>query len=550
MNYKRLLLILGGAVVISGFTHTDELFEVSKNLDIFSTAYRELNLYYVDGVDPGKLIKTGLDAMLESLDPYTTYYPESDIEEYRFMTTGQYGGIGAVIRQQGDYVLISEPYEGFPAFKSDLRAGDVLLKVNELDVKGKKTDEISRLLKGSPGSAVKLLIRREGADAPIEKSLVREEIKVKSVPYYAVLDSGIGYIKLTGFTENAGKEVADALHALRSQAELKGLILDLRGNPGGLLQEAVNISNLFVPKGEEIVSTRGKMSEVDHRYLAMEQPVEGNLPLTVLVNSGSASASEIVSGAIQDLDRGVIIGQRTYGKGLVQSTRPLTYNTQLKLTTAKYYIPSGRCIQARDYAHRNPDGSVGKIPDSLMQSFTTRSGRPVKDGGGILPDIISETDKTSNIAAGLIVNDLVFNYATRYRTLHDQIGKPEIFQLSEADWADFLNFIKGKEYEYSTQTEKSLEELKKNATTENYLASLGPEIDRIQVLLENEKNSDLEKHRKEIMGILREEIVARYSFQKGRTAARLSEDREVITAISLLKDDLRYKSILTPSGGR
>jgi carboxyl-terminal processing protease len=543
---RKAAFLLVSVSVLAGFAYTDELFEVSKNLDIFTTLYREVNLYYVDGTDPGKLMKTGIDAMLSSLDPYTTFIPESDMEEYRFMTTGQYGGIGAVIRQQGDHVVVSEPYEGFPAQRADLRAGDVLLEVDGKSAKGKKTDDVSRILKGTPGTEVKLVIRREGSDSTILKILVREEIKVKPVPYFAMLDSGIGYIRLTNFTDRASDEVASAVRSLKSGKELRGVVLDLRGNPGGLLQEAVDISGLFLPKGEEIVSTRGKMSEMDRTYRSDETPLEVRIPLAILVNSGSASASEIVSGAIQDLDRGVVIGQRTYGKGLVQTTRPLSYNTQLKVTTAKYYIPSGRCIQALDYTHRNEDGSVGKVPDSLMHEFKTRAGRIVKDGGGILPDVITGNDKLSKVATGLLGKDLVFNYATRYRTLHDSIGPVDRFILTDADWNDFLHYIEGKEYDYSTLSERSLQELRKNAEEEQYLASLETELESLRKKLADEKSSDLLRHRTEIMRLLREEIVARYAFQSGRTAVRLSADSDVKTAIEILTDPERYRLLLSP----
>jgi carboxyl-terminal processing protease len=361
------LLIGASAFLTTGFV--DSYFEVSKNLDIFATLFRELNIYYVDETNPGDLMKKGIDKMLESLDPYTNFIPESEIEDYRYMTTGQYGGIGALIRQQGGYVYISEPYEGFPAQKADLRAGDKILKLNDIDVKGKTTDDISKLLKGQPSTTIKLLVEREGESKPLEKIVNREEIKIKSVSYYGMVNKEIGYIKLTGFTENASGEVKAALVELKKNAELKSVVFDLRGNPGGLLKEAIDIVNIFADKGTEIVSTKGKVKEWDKVHKAVNNPVDVNIPIAVLIDRGSASAAEIVSGAIQDLDRGVVVGQRSYGKGLVQQTRPLSYNSQLKVTVAKYYIPSGRCIQALDYSHRNDDGSVDKVPDSLISAF-------------------------------------------------------------------------------------------------------------------------------------------------------------------------------------
>ncbi|MBP6428403.1 MAG: S41 family peptidase, partial [Bacteroidia bacterium] len=393
----KIVIILTAIASITSYSFVDNYFEVSKNLDIFSSLYREVNMYYVDSVDPGKIMKKGIDEMLSSLDPYTNYIPESNIEDYRFMTTGQYGGIGAVIRPKGDYVIVSDPYEGFPADKAGLRAGDVILEIDGKTTKNKKTDEISRALKGSPKTEVKLLIKREGEEKPFEKILVREEIKVKPVPYYGMLDNKIGYIKLNSFTENCAKDVAEALKELKLKNNLSGLVLDLRGNPGGLLHEAVNTSNIFIPRGQEIVSTKGRYKDADRPYKAVNEAIDTELPLAVLVNSGSASASEIVSGSLQDLDRAVVIGQRTFGKGLVQTTRPLSYNSQLKITTSKYYIPSGRCIQALDYTHRNEDGSVGKIPDSLVSEFKTKAGRKVYDGGGIKPDYTTTLKKMNPI---------------------------------------------------------------------------------------------------------------------------------------------------------
>ncbi len=548
LRLRKLLLVgIVSATAFISLSFVDEYFEVSKQLDIFTTLYREVNLYYVDPTDPGKLMKTGIDAMLKSLDPYTTYIPESDMQEYRFLTTGQYGGIGAVIRQKGDCVVISEPYEGFPAQRADLRAGDELLELDGKSLKGKKTDEISRMLKGSPGTLVKLTIHREGVPEPIIKSLTREEIKVKSVPFYTLMDDSIGYVKLTGFTDKAGNYLADAIKELNKNKSMKGLVLDLRGNPGGLLQEAVNISNLFLERGQEIVSTKGKLQEMDMAYKATEAPLLADMPIAVLVNSGSASASEIVSGALQDLDRAVIVGQRTYGKGLVQTTRPLSYNSQLKVTTAKYYIPSGRCIQALDYTHRNADGSVGKVPDSLMHEFKTKAGRTVRDGGGILPDVLTDTRKLSNITNSLIAKNIVFDYATFYRTLHDSVPDPEDFRLNEKDWSDFVKFLHDKEYTYMTGSEKSLDEMKKNAEEEKYFSGIEKEYIALRDKLAADKQSDLQKNKAEIQQVLEEEIITRYYFQSGRMETSLSHDSEIRTAVAVLKDQQRYRTVLSNS---
>jgi carboxyl-terminal processing protease len=490
-------------------------------------------------------MKRGIDDMLESLDPYTNFIPESEIEDYRYMTTGQYGGIGALVRQQGDYVVISEPYEGFPAQKADLRAGDKILKVNDVDAKGKKTDDISKYLKGQASTTVRLLIERQGEKKPIEKILSREEIKIKSVPYYGMIRPGVGYIKLTGFTENAAGEVKDALLALKKDPELKSLVLDLRGNPGGLLKEAVDIVNIFTEKGTDVVSTRGKVKDWDRVHKAMNAPVDLAIPLTVLVDRGSASASEIVSGSIQDLDRGVVVGQRSYGKGLVQQTRPLSYNAQLKVTVAKYYTPSGRCIQALDYSHRHEDGSVAKVPDSLISAFKTKNGRIVYDGGGIDPDVDIEAVKYSSILASLVTKNLIFDYATKYRNLHASIPPAKDFRLTDAEYEDFVNFLNGKDYDYTTKTEKTLEALRKDATEDKTLEAISADLEALKAKVSHNKKEDLVKYKPEIKQFLEEEIASRYYFQNGRLEASLKDDKEIEQAIAVLTDADRYKKILT-----
>jgi carboxyl-terminal processing protease len=502
-------------------------------------------MYYVDDIKPGDVMKTGIDAMLESLDPYTNYIPESDIEDYRFMTTGQYGGIGAVIRNKDKDVIIAEPYEGFPAHKAGLMAGDVILEIDHQSVAGKSTTDISKILKGEPGTNVSVLIKREGHETPIEKQLIREEIQVNSVPYYGVISDSIGYIKLSSFTEKSGSDVKRALVALKDSAKIKSLIFDLRENPGGLLREAIDIVNLFVDKGKEIVSTKGKVKEWAKEYRSLNFPVDVTMPVAVLVNSGSASASEIVSGSLQDLDRGVIIGQLTYGKGLVQTTRPLSYNTQLKVTTAKYYIPSGRCIQARDYAHRNEDGSVGKIADSLKVEFKTQNGRTVYDGGGVDPDIKIEQRKLSKITISLLSKNLIFDYATLYRLKHENIAPAKQFKLSEKDYDEFITFLSDKEYDYTTESEETLQKLKGIAETEKYYDNIRAEYDNLYDKLKHNKKDDLYKFREEIKELLTEEIVSRYYYQNGRIENSISNDSEVKEAIAVLKDKNRYNTILT-----
>ena len=548
---NRKFKIIIAAIVISvfsfaSFSFIDKDFEYVKNLDIFASMFREVNLYYVDSIDPGKLMKKGIDEMLNSLDPYTNYIPESEIDDYRFITTGQYGGIGAVIRQKGAYVVISEPYEGYPAQKNGLLAGDMILKIDGVTAKNKKTDEISHKLKGTPGSQVKLLILRDGNNSPFEKTVTREEIKVKSVPYYGMIRSGIGYIKLNSFTESASKEISTALKEMKSNGNLRGLVLDIRGNPGGLLNEAVNVSNIFIEKGKEIVSTKGKIIEKNKIYKSINEAIDKDLPIAVLVNSGSASASEIVSGALQDFDRAVIIGQRTFGKGLVQTTRPLSYNTQVKITTSKYYIPSGRCIQALDYSHRNEDGSVGKIPDSLVTAFKTSAGRTVYDGGGILPDVITATKKLSNISISLLNKNIIFDYATYYHRMHPQNTITDI-SLTDEDFVDFQKYISTKDYDFTTKSEKSLEDLRKNAEEEKYYSDLKNELDSLQSKLAHNKQDDVVKYKDEIISLIEEEVASRYFYQSGRIKESLSHDNELEKAIEVLNNSVYYSGILSGS---
>lgn len=535
---------LSSFMLIAATTLEDSYFEISKNLDVFGTLFREVNMYYVDETKPGDLIKKGIDAMLESLDPYTNYIPESDIEDYRFMTTGQYGGVGATIKKQGDYIAIAEPYENFPAFKAGLRAGDIILEIDGKQTKGKNTEDISKLLKGQPSTTVKLLIQREEEKKPFEKSIVREEIKINSVPYYGMLNDKIGYIYLSQFTESASREVKEALIALKENKKLEGVVFDLRGNPGGLLNEAVNISNLFVDKGQEIVSTKGKVKEWEKVYKALNVPVDLDIPVAVLVNSGSASASEIVSGTIQDLDRGVIVGQRTYGKGLVQTTRNLSYNSKLKVTTAKYYIPSGRCIQALDYANRNEDGSVGKMPDSLMKPFKTKNGRRVLDGGGVLPDVKTKPKQYSKITQSLISKNLIFDFATKYRIKNEKIGEAMTFRLTDSEYNDFVTFIADKEYDYTTKSEKLAKDLKEAAESEKYFEKIKDEYDALQKKVAHNKQEDVMTFKKEIKELLEGEIVARYYYQKGRIQNNLDKDPDVKTAIELLTEQPKYSAIL------
>ena len=542
---KKIVLVVSlllTSIFSVGFV--DNYFEISKNIDIFTTLYKELNIFYVDETDPGELMKKAIDSMLESLDPYTTYIPESEMEDFRFMTTGQYGGIGAIISKRGDYVMISEPYEGFPANKAGLIAGDKLLEINGKSVKGKSTEDVSKVLKGQPNTTVNVLIERIGEDSPFEVELKREEIKVKSVPYSTVLEGNIGYIKMTSFTRNVSNEVAEAFKEISEGVELNGLIFDLRGNPGGLLNEAVNTTNLFIEKGQEVVSTKGKVKDWDKIYNTLNDPLDKEIPLAVLINSRSASASEIVSGAIQDLDRGVVVGQRSFGKGLVQQTRKLSYNSQLKVTIAKYYIPSGRCIQALDYSDRNEDGSVGSISDSLKTEFKTLNGRSVWDGGGVNPDVVLEPRKCSNILASIMSKRHIFDFANDFYREHSSITTPSNFEINDSLFLVFTNYLNGKDYDYETRTEKAITKLLKDAEKEKYSEDLQEEIDALDKKMKASKTNDIERFKDQISQVIESEIVTRYYFQNGRIEASLKHDDEVNKAVEILKDSDTYKSIL------
>jgi carboxyl-terminal processing protease len=532
-------------LAITGISFRQDYFEISKNLDIFNNLYRELNTTYVDDTKPGQLMKTGIDAMLNSLDPYTVYFPETEIEDFRYMMTGEYGGIGATVLDIDGKIIIADPFEGFAAFKAGLRAGDQVMGVNGVNVVGKRSDEITNLLRGQAGSGVKLKVLKVGQPNPIDLNLTREEVKHKSVPYFGLLEnSETGYIKLTSFTENCGNEVKEALTALKTKG-CKSLILDLRSNPGGLLHEAVNIVNLFVDKGQEIVYTKGKIAEWDKTYLSVNNPVDKETPLVVLVDEYSASASEIVSGALQDLDRAVIIGKRTFGKGLVQQTKDLMYNTKVKITVAKYYIPSGRCVQALDYTHKDDEGRVEKVPDSLITAFKTKGGRVVYDGAGVMPDLKSEEEKQNVLVSALLNQHIVFSYATQYVQAKKEIGSVKEFSLNDAEYNQFIAFVKQKGFTYKTKSETELEKMKKVAEDEGNFKNIQKEYAALLEKINTSKEKELQDSRPLIKQLLEEEIVARYYFSKGRLEYSLKNDNDVALAIGLLKDKARINSILT-----
>jgi carboxyl-terminal processing protease len=539
-----IMILLGAGKPATAQAPNEQGFEIIKNLDIYSNVIKELNTNYVDDIKPGELSKTAIDAMLESLDPYTNYITETEIEDYKFITTGEYGGIGALIHQNGDYVVISEPYEGSPAQKGDLRAGDQILEINGQSAKGKSYSDVSAILKGQAGTAINLKIQRPGESAPILKTINREIIKIDNIPYSGMLDHDIGYIKLTSFTQKAGAEVKQAFMKLREKGELKGIIIDIRGNGGGLLNEAVDIVNIFVDRGQDVVTTKGKLPDKNHTYKTMNSPVDLTIPVVILVDGQSASASEILSGAIQDLDRGVIVGRRTFGKGLVQNVIPLSYNAQMKVTVAKYYIPSGRCIQAIDYSHKNKEGVFGTIPDSLIAAFKTKDGRTVYEGRGIKPDILSEREAFSNIAAALFSKYLIFDYATQFRREHASIPPADKFEITDSIFNSFLAYISDKKYDYKTKSEVALEDLRKNSEKEHYFNAIQSEYDALKKQMENDKKSDLTKFKSQIVDLIKQEIVSRYYYQKGKIIASLGTDRDISEAVKTLTDPTLYKSVL------
>jgi len=544
---KTWIISISIVVFSAGFySFYDNDFEIAKNLDIFYTLFREVNLYYVDDTDPGDLIKKGIDGMLKSLDPYTNYISEARIEDYRFLSTGQYGGIGALMKMRGNKVQVSEPYENSPAVKAGLKAGDFIIKINGNSVKGKSFNDIGEIVKGQANTEVEFLIERPGTEKPFETSVTREKINIKVVPHYQMLNDSIGYIKFTTFTQTAFSEVQAALKDLKENSNMKALVFDLRGNPGGLLIEAVKIMNLFVESGQDIVSTIGKVKSRDHTYKTREKAYDTSMPIAVLVNSKSASASEIVSGSMQDLDRAVIIGTRSFGKGLVQTTRDLSYNTKLKVTTAKYYIPSGRCIQALDYTHRNPDGSVGHIPDSLITEFKTKGGRTVYDGGGILPDVIIEKEGISKLTAELYVKDLIFDYVTQYCLEHDSVPPASEFIFTDYEYNEFKSFVASRDFTYSTLSEEFLKELKEIAEKEKYLSKSKNEFAALEKILSNDLDRDIVLFKDEIKQLISEEILQRYYYKAGKVSYSLNRDAVVKKAVEVLSNKKQYNEILNP----
>jgi len=534
-----IILLLGGLGLVA--FKADDYFEISKNLEIFADVYKQVNTSYVDDVKPGELIRAAINGMLASLDPYTNFYSEAEAEEYRYQVTGTFAGIGSSIRRIDDYIYIESPLDDFPAQKAGLLPGDKILEVDGQSMKGKKTDEVTEFLKGKAGTSFNLKIERIGSGI-LEKTITRETIKVKNVPYHGIIENHIGFIKLAGFTPNAGKEVQDALLDLKSKGATK-IVLDLRNNGGGLLHEAVNIVNIFVPKGATIVITRGKFEEDNRTYKTLNSPVDTEIPLVILINNNSASASEIVSGALQDFDRAVLIGQNSFGKGLVQTTMSLNYNTSMKVTTAKYYIPSGRLIQRLDYGNK-VNGKAIAVADSVKKDFYTKNGRKVIDGEGIQPDVPVEETRYSKLAQALIKNDLLFKFANQFRSTHDRIDEPLKYSVSDDVFNEFKQFIADKEYSYTTQTERDLEKLEKQAKEEKYFSLLEEELTKLKKALESTKQSDLENHKTELKELLEYEIVKRYYFEKGKVEVGFDDDVEWAKAKSILNNSNAYNNLL------
>ncbi len=536
-----------GLVGFRAASDNERYFEIAKNLDIFATLFKEVNTYYVDEITPAKLVKTGIDAMLKSLDPYTNYIPEDDIEDFRTMTTGQYGGIGAMVVKRNLKTIVQSTYEGYPAQKAGLLPGDEILDINGILVEKKSNSDISKLLKGQANSVVKLLVTRYGQDKPVEINITRDKVQVDNVPYYGMISGDVGYFQLSGFTVDAGKEVRTAVNKLKEMGAKK-IVFDIRDNPGGLLNEAVNISNLFIDKGLDVVSTKGKVTEWNKTYKALDVPLDVQLPIAIITSNRSASASEIVSGVLQDYDRAVLVGERTFGKGLVQATRPLSYNSQLKVTTAKYYIPSGRCIQEIDYSHRAEDGALSKFPDSLRTAFKTQAGRTVYDGGGVAPDVEVNDREIADITRVLLQKSYLFDYATRYRAEHPTIVPAREFKLADADYQKFVAFLQGKNISYSTDTEKSLTDLTKKVKDEKHYDDVKLELEALRKKVTVNKANDLQRFKPEIRELLEQEIVSRYYFEKGRTEAGFDDDPNIMAAVAVLNEPNRYAALLKPSG--
>ena len=541
-----LLVVVGAACFLSFKSGDSRSFQVAKNLDIFNSIVKELDMFYVDTIDPNKTIREGIDAMLYSLDPYTNYFPEEDQSELEQMLKNSYGGIGSVITWNTKLKrsMIAEPYENMPAANVGLKVGDILMEIDGKDLAGKNNQEVSELLRGQVGTSFKLKVQRPGTEKPLEFDIVRRSIQLPLIPYYTVLDKNIGYINLSSFSGNPSKEFKQAFLDLKKKG-ITSLVIDLRNNGGGLLDEAVEIANYFLPRGKTLVTTKGKVKQASNSYKTLREPLDLEIPLAVLVNSSSASAAEILAGALQDYDRAVLVGTRTFAQGLVQTTRPLPYGSTMKITTSKYYIPSGRCVQAIDYKHRNEDGSVGRIPDSLTTVFHTAAGREVRDVGGVTPDIVVKQEKLPNILFYLVNDNLIFDYATQYCLKHPTIPTPDKFEITDADYADFKALVKKADFKYDQQTEKILKNLKEMAEFEGYLTEASEEFKALEKKLTHNLERDLDHFSKEIKTMIAVEIIKRYYYQRGSIIEQLKDDDDLKEAEKILTDPVKYKEMLS-----
>jgi len=544
-SIKYFLLLFGGLTVSLSFAQTDEdntNFEILKNLELFEAVYKNVDLYYVDESNPGELMRTAIDAMLAELDPYTNYIPESKMEDYKLMTTGQYGGIGAIIRLVGDNVAIIDPYEGFPAHKAGLIAGDEFVEIDGKNVEGLSTSEVSTKLKGQPGKEITVKVKR--GENIKSFTFNREEVKISAVPYSGMVSDKVGYIKLSSFTKTSAKDVHDAFNTLKKDNQMEKLIFDLRGNGGGLLIQSAQIVNYFVDKGSDIVSIKGRLSSDNKTYTAKTNPIDNKIPIVVLIDGGSASASEIVSGYLQDLDRAVILGKTSFGKGLVQRPMDLTYNAKIKVTIAKYYTPSGRCIQKLDYSTKKLGEKAGEIDESTISTFKTKNGRTVKDGRGVEPDVTVDKKTFSRLTATLMSNDLIFNFATNYRVKHTTVADAKTFKLTDTEYTEFTTYVLNQEFDYTTASSEYMKRLKEVAQNEGYYEDSKTDFDELLEFYKPSKARDLIKFKAEISALLADEIIGRYYYQTGRIQHALLDDSYILEAIKILNDYQRYTQIL------
>lgn len=552
LNRRNGVLLAAALVVVAFFSFKsgdDRNFQIAKNLDTFNSIVKELDMFYVDTLDPNKTVREGIDYMLSSLDPYTEYYPEDDQAELQQMLNASFGGIGSLItyNQKLKRSMIAEPFEGTPAAKIGLKAGDILMEIDGKDLAGKNNQEVSQMLRGAVGTSFKLKVERpdeKGGTRPLEFNIVRQTIQTPMIPYDTIFNKNVGYINLSTFSGTPSKDFKKTFLRLKKEG-ITSLVIDLRGNGGGRLEEAVEIANFFLPRGKVIVTTKGKTKQASNTYKTLREPLDLDIPITVLVNGGTASASEILSGAFQDFDRAVIVGSRTFGKGLVQTTRPLPYGGVMKLTTSKYYIPSGRCVQAIDYKHRNEDGSVGIIPDSLTTIFHTAAGREVRDGGGVMPDIEVKQEKLPNILFYLVRDNLIFDYATQYCLKHPSIPSPQEFKVTDADYNDFKAMVKKADFKYDQQSEKIMKTLKEAAKFEGYLDEASEEIKALEKKLTHNLDRDLDYFSKDIKSMIADEIIKRYYYTRGGIIQQLKDDDGLQAALKILADPVKYKETLS-----